>query len=67
MKTTITINGMHCNSCEMLIKDVLEETNGVTSANVSKAHNHAVVEFDETKVSREQICKLIEAENYKVE
>ncbi len=64
MKTTITINGMHCNSCEILLKDVLEETDGVTSANVSKTNNNAVVEFDESKVTREQLCKLIEAEKY---
>jgi copper chaperone CopZ len=65
MKTTIEIQGMHCASCEMLIKDVLEETNGVANAQVSRAHSNAMIEFDEKTVTKDQLCKLIKAEGYK--
>jgi copper chaperone CopZ len=65
MKTTIPIKGMHCPSCEVLITDVLAETDGVKAAKVSLAENAAHVEFDQSKVSEAQLRKAIEAEGYK--
>jgi copper chaperone CopZ len=64
MKTTLIIGGMHCGACETLLKDVLEETEGVASARVSREKSHAVIEYDEKKVSETTLRKAIENEGY---
>ncbi|HIH24819.1 TPA: heavy-metal-associated domain-containing protein [Candidatus Woesearchaeota archaeon] len=65
MKTTITIQGMHCASCEALLTDVLSETEGVVDAHVSLKNGNATVEFDDKTVSEARLRRLIEAEGYK--
>lgn len=68
MKTIeIKIKGMHCPSCEMLIKDVLEETEGVEKVTVSQKDELAKVTFNEEKVQLDYLKSLIKQEGYKVE
>jgi copper chaperone CopZ len=62
--TTITINGMHCASCETLLTEVLEEIDGVDSAVVSYAGKSATVTHND-KVTVAQLRKAVEAEGYK--
>ena len=64
MKKTFKVSGMHCPSCETLIKDSLEETNGVKHAEVSSKKGSATVEFDETKITKEKIITIIQKEGY---
>ena len=63
-KINLTIKGMHCPSCETLIKDSLEETDGVKHTEVSSKKGSATIEFDETKISKEQIVAIIKKEGY---
>ncbi len=56
---------MHCKSCEILIKDSLEETKGIKKVNINK--EIATIEFDESQISENNIKKIIEKEGYKVE
>ena len=66
MKKTITIKGMHCKSCKMLIEDALEDI-GV-NASVHVDLGKADLEFDEEKVSLEKIKETIRGEGeYMVE
>ncbi|MBL7052018.1 MAG: heavy-metal-associated domain-containing protein [Nanoarchaeota archaeon] len=58
------VGGMHCKSCEMLIKDSLEDL-GVKD--ISFINNEITITFDESKISLETIKKVIEKEGYKVE
>lgn len=62
--TTISIQGMHCKSCEMLITDALEDVSGVHKIKVSAEHGKAVIEHDES-VSEKTLRTTIEAEGYK--
>src|SRR3989344_4811456 len=62
----LSIEGMHCESCEKIIKEVLLEKDGVKSVNVNAKTGEGVVTFDDKKVSKDEIKNLIEAENYKV-
>lgn len=62
--TTITINGMHCASCETLLSEVLEEIDGVDSATVSYKDGAATVTHKDI-VSERQLRNAIEAEGYK--
>jgi len=65
-KITINIEGMHCPSCEMLIKDSLEEFDGVKMVSVSHKTGKATVEFDEKIIDEAKIKKIIKNEGYKV-
>jgi len=64
-KQTFKVTGMHCQSCEMLIKEELED-NGVKNAVASHKNNTVEVIFDETKIDEKKIRNIIEKEGYKV-
>jgi len=68
MKTIIlNVEGMHCSSCEILIKDSLEESNGVNNVEVSHKDGTVNVSFDESKTDEELIKTIIAKEGYNVE
>jgi Cu+-exporting ATPase len=62
----LSIEGMHCESCEKIIKEVLLDTGSVSSVAVNAKTGEAKIVFDEEKVSKSEIKKLIESESYKV-
>jgi copper chaperone CopZ len=66
MKKTFNVKGMHCNSCEMRIKDALEDA-GATSVTANHQSGHVTAEFDENTLSEEKVKELIKAEGYAVE
>jgi copper chaperone CopZ len=65
-KIKLDVKGMHCKSCEMLIKDVLTEQPGVKKAEALAKDNKVMVEFDAKKVSLDKIKALIKGEGYEV-
>lgn len=67
MEKTFKVKGMHCNSCEMLIKDALEETDGVNSASASFSKGFVNVEFDQSKIDEKSIKKIIADEGFGVD
>ena len=60
--TKLKIKGMHCQSCQMLIEDALDDI-GVKSK-VNLKNNSITIE--NTDVPLEKITKVIESEGYKV-
>ena len=66
-KISFNVKGMHCGSCEMLVKDALEEIDGIK--NVKAAHKDSLVEveYDGSKTDAIEIAKLIKKEGYEVE
>ncbi len=62
----IKVNGMHCSSCEMIIKESLEEFEGIHD--VKSSHKSGVVEvdFNPDTISLDKIKMIIENEGYKV-
>lgn len=58
------IQGMHCTGCAMLIDGVLEELQGVKSANTSYARQIVEVEYDESSVSEEAILNAVKDAGY---
>ena len=46
MKMIITITGMHCKSCKMLIEEACSEISGVKSCNVDYKTGKTVVEHE---------------------
>jgi copper chaperone CopZ len=64
MKTELNINGMHCESCALDIKETLDETAGVLNADVSFNDSQAIVEFDEQIVQQTTLVKKIQDLGY---
>ena len=65
-KLKLNVKGMHCGSCEMLIKDSLEETEGIEKVEVSHKSGEVNIDFDESKVNEHKIKEIIKNEGYKV-
>jgi len=63
-QTIIKVEGMHCNSCEMLITDELNETLGVKSSSASHEKGLVNVEYDEEDITLEKIKEVIRGEGY---
>jgi len=65
MKTKLNVKGMHCTSCEMLIKDALEDRGVIAKA--SRERNTVDVKFDEEKISLKEIKAEIKKQGFEVE
>jgi copper chaperone CopZ len=67
MKTiNFSVKGMHCNSCEIIVKEGLEETDGVRKAEVSWKNGTVKIEFDEKLVKEDKLKKVITSEGYEI-
>ncbi|HEY0322706.1 MAG TPA: heavy-metal-associated domain-containing protein [Pyrinomonadaceae bacterium] len=64
MKKEFNIEGMHCDSCAVLIKETLEETAGVNEVDVTFKRKTAIVDFDEETVQQSTIAKKIQDLGY---
>ena len=64
MKAEFHIQGMHCESCAAEIKETLEETAGVSNADVTFNGKTAVVEFDDATVQQTTLIKKIQDLGY---
>ena len=56
----LEIEGMHCTGCSTRLEKVLNNIEGVTSAQVNFNEKSAIVNFDEGKVTIEKIKENIE-------
>ncbi|MEK6952112.1 MAG: heavy-metal-associated domain-containing protein [Nanoarchaeota archaeon] len=64
MEKKIKVTGMHCSSCEFLIKDSLNDLGIKATADHKK--NEVIIEnFDPKKTDLEKVYKAIEENGYK--
>ncbi len=64
MKKNVKVNGMHCSSCEILLREAIEEA-GVKVVSANHAKGEIVVDMkDENEISK--VKKAIEKEGYKM-
>ncbi len=63
-KITFDVKGMHCRSCEILIKEALEDK-GV-KAEISFKTGKLNTEFDDKKITENKIKEIIRKEGYEV-
>ena len=64
-KLELKIEGMHCGACATGIQMLTSTMDGVKEVFVDYNSKKGSFEFDETKVSKEQIVKAIEELGYK--
>lgn len=60
-RTTLTVKGMHCNGCEALLKDVLEEEGAMR---VEADYKTGKISFEHETMGKERAKTLIEGEGY---
>ncbi|MFH0978618.1 MAG: heavy-metal-associated domain-containing protein [Candidatus Woesearchaeota archaeon] len=59
MEKKFSIKGMHCHSCEVLIKDSLQDLPGVANVNANQKSGFAEVVFDQSRVTEAQLKQTI--------
>jgi len=64
IKKTVNIEGMTCAACSARIEKVLGKMDGVSSATVNLAAEKLNLEYDQEKVSEDQIKKAVEKIGY---
>ncbi|MGB7512196.1 MAG: heavy-metal-associated domain-containing protein [Pelodictyon phaeoclathratiforme] len=66
MKNELQVNGMHCGGCELLVKEALEEVEGISAAEVSFLKGSVVVEYEPEVVSLALVTAVIEGQGFTV-
>ena len=56
---TVKVDGMTCSACSVAVRTVLKKLNGVVDAKVSVSDKQAVVEYDASKVTPQQMVDAI--------
>jgi copper chaperone CopZ len=64
VKRTFQIEGMHCTSCAMNIDFDLEDIEGIKSAKTNYAKQVSEVEFDEDKITVDEILSSVKKTGY---
>ena len=63
-KAELSINGMHCASCAVLLTRALSKSVGVKNANVNYAAGKALVEFDEKLTNEQNLVEIVNSKGY---
>ena len=67
MKEKFSINGMTCTACSSGIERTLNKLDGVDNAEVSLMAERLTIEYDENKISREEIKRSVIRLGYGIE
>ncbi|MBM3422600.1 MAG: heavy-metal-associated domain-containing protein [Chlorobi bacterium] len=66
MKKEFTVSGMRCTGCETLLKEALQELEGVDAVSVSHTGGSVAVEYDPELISPEAIVAVIGEQGFRV-
>lgn len=66
MKKEFSVSGMRCAGCETLIKQALQELEGVDAVSVSHADGVVAVDYDPELISVEAIIAVIGEQGFRV-
>ena len=64
-KSTIRIEGMHCNMCSASVAKALKATAGVEQVEVNSEKGEAVVQYDDQKVTEAKLREVINSTGFK--
>lgn len=65
-KAKLRVEGMACGHCEIAVQDAVRKLPGIKKAKASKRKKEAVVDYDASLVSLEQIIAAINNTGYRV-
>ncbi len=66
MKQTIPVKGMGCAKCKARVENALNAVDGVNEACVSLEQAQAVVDYEPSKATPEQMRAAVEAAGYQL-
>jgi copper chaperone CopZ len=64
LKQTFSVPDMHCSNCSMKLESLEDELDGIRQINASYHKQQMTVEFDEARVSLEQILAAVKKKGY---
>jgi len=64
IKQTFSVPDMHCSNCSMKLESIEDELDGVSEINASYHKQLMTVEFDESRVSLDQILAAVKKKGY---
>lgn len=64
IKRIFSVPDMHCSNCSMRLEGIEDELAGIREINASYHKQQMIVEFDETKVTEEQIVAAVKKKGY---
>jgi copper chaperone CopZ len=62
----LKVEGMTCTGCEQTVTNAVMELSGINHTKVSHKEGNALVEFDKSKTSEEEIVRAITESGYTV-
>ncbi|WP_026689793.1 copper chaperone CopZ [Alteribacter aurantiacus] len=65
-KETIYVDGMTCNHCKAAVEGALKNLAGVVAAEVDLSNKNVLVQYEESKVTVEQLKEEIDDQGYDV-
>ncbi len=63
----LNIAGMHCEGCSTRLQKVLNNQDGVSEAKVSLEAKEAVIKFDESQISIDELKEAVEDAGFEAE
>lgn len=66
MKHNYEVKGMSCAICKNTIEKNLSKMDGVTSCNVNLLENDMIIDYDETKISKEELANKLDNLGYEL-
>ena len=64
MKEKFDVSGMTCSACQLAVEKGVKKLDGIDRADVNLLYNSLVVEYDDNKISEEDILKAISDAGY---
>ena len=64
MKEKFDVSGMTCSACQLAVEKGVKKLDGIDRADVNLLYNSLVVEYDEDKLSEEDILKAVSDAGY---
>lgn len=64
VRQTFRVSNLHCSACVMRLEGIEDELEGVREVKVSLAKQQAKIEYDESRVSEEQVRTAFEKAGY---
>ncbi len=63
-KHVFSVKGMHCSACVMTLEGLEDELAGIRSLKVSLHKQRAEIDYDDKKISEDEIRRAFEGKGY---
>jgi copper chaperone CopZ len=64
IKKTFRVTDMHCTNCAMRIEEIEDNLPGVKQVSASYQKMQMIVEYDDSRVSEDQILEAVQRKGY---